>query len=152
MSQSIESIEIILVEDNADDVMLIKSALEENSIVNTIIHLKDGAEASDFLFHEGDYAGVPDDNKLKIIMLDLNMPRVGGIELLRRLKADNKTKNIPIVVFTSSKEDPNLKECYRLGVNNYIIKPIDFSQFKQSINKSIRGLLLYAAQFRTLSD
>jgi two-component system response regulator len=149
MSTPIESIEILLVEDNPDDVLLIKAALEENNIVNRITHLKDGAEALDYLFHEGDYAGVPKDNSPKVIMLDLNMPKVGGIELLRRIKSNEKTQDIPIVVFTSSKDDPNLKECYRLGVKNYIIKPLDFDQFKKSINKSINGLLMYVSQFRS---
>ncbi len=142
-----ERIEIILVEDNPDDAALIKAALEENNIVNNVIHLKDGAEALDFLFHEGAFASTAVDNQPKIIMLDLNMPKVGGIEFLRKVKADEKTKKIPIVVFTSSKEDPNLRECYALGVKNYIIKPLDFNQFKIAINKSITGLLLYASRF-----
>jgi two-component system response regulator len=148
MSKPIESIEILLVEDNPDDVMLIKEALEENNILNHIIHLQDGADAMDYLFHEGVYAEKEEDNNPKIIMLDINMPRMGGIELLKKLKANEKTKTIPVVVFTSSKDDPNLKECYRLGVNNYMIKPIDYTQFKLSINKSIKDLLLYFSMFR----
>src|SRR4051812_21197644 len=116
MSTPIESIEILLVEDNPDDVMLIKAALEENHIKNHVIHLKDGANAMEFIFHEGSYATQPEDRHAKVIMLDLNMPRISGLELLRRLKTDEKTSDIPIVVFTSSKDDPNLKECYRLGV------------------------------------
>jgi two-component system, response regulator len=144
----IKSIEIVLIEDNPDDVTMIKAALEESNIDNNIIHLKDGAEAMDYIFHEGSNAGLPVDNRPKVIMLDLNMPRIGGLELLRRIKTDENTRDIPIVVFTSSKEDPNLRECYRLGVKNYIIKPLDFDQFKKAINKSISGLLMYVSQFR----
>jgi len=149
MDKRIESIEIILVEDNPDDAALIKAALEESHIVNNVIHLKDGAEALDFLFHEGTFANEPLNTRPKVIMLDLNMPKIGGIELLRKVKANENTQNIPVVVFTSSKDDPNLKECYRLGVKNYIIKPLDFDQFKKAINKSITGLLLYTSQFRS---
>src|SRR4051812_25288161 len=107
MSTPIESIEILLVEDSSVDVMLIKTALEENNIVNKVIHLKDGAEAMDFIFHEGEYAKSDEDRRAKIIMLDLNMPRISGLELLQRVKTDERTKDIPIVVFTSSKDDPN---------------------------------------------
>ncbi len=148
MNTPIESIEIVLIEDNQDDVDLIKAALDENNILNKVIHLKDGADAADFIFHEGNYASLAADSSPKVIMLDLNMPRMGGIDLLKRLKSDGPSNGIPIVVFTSSKDDPNLKECYRLGVKNYIIKPLDFDQFKTAINKSIKGLLLYVSQVR----
>ena len=148
MNTPVESIEIILIEDNQDDVDLIKAALEENNVVNKVIHLKDGAEAADFIFHEGNFASGPADTAPKVIMLDLNMPRMGGIDLLKRVKVDESTRDIPIVVFTSSQDDPNLKECYRLGVKNYIIKPLDFEQFKIAINKSIKGLLMYVSQVR----
>jgi len=147
MDSAQERTEIILVEDNPDDAALIKAALEENKIVNNVIHLKDGAEALDFLFHEGAFASAEVDDRPKIIMLDLNMPKVGGIEFLRKIKAQEKTKKIPVVVFTSSKDDPNLRECYSLGVKNYIIKPLDFDEFKIAINKSITGLLLYTTRF-----
>jgi two-component system response regulator len=144
----IESIDILLIEDNMNDVQLVTMALEENHIVNKVIHLKDGAEASDYIFHEGTYADKPKNENPKIIMLDINMPKVSGIELLKKLKADERTKEIPVVIFTSSHEDPHLKESYRLGVNSYVLKPIDFDQFKQSINKSITGLLKYSSRFR----
>jgi two-component system, response regulator len=147
MNTPVESIEIVLVEDNPDDVALIRAALEESNIVNKIVHLKDGAEATDYLFHEGSYASQPEDNNPKIIMLDLNMPKISGIELLQKIKS-SELQDIPIVVFTSSKEDPNLRECYRLGVKNYIVKPLDFEQFKKAINQSIKGLLMYVSQIR----
>lgn len=144
----IESIDILLIEDNMNDVQLVTAALEENHVVNKVIHLKDGAEASDYLFNEGTFAGKHPNNNPKVIMLDINMPKVTGIELLKKLKADERTKDIPVVIFTSSHEDPHLKEAYRLGVNNYVLKPIDFDQFKQSINKSLSGLLKYSSRFR----
>lgn len=129
-----ESIEILLVEDNAEDAMLAKMALEESRIVNHIIHLKDGAEAMDYIFREGEFANTPADMHPKVIMLDLKMPKVNGLEVLRRVKADNNTKEIPVVVFTSSDEDPDVKECYDLGVNSYVVKPLDFEQFKKVVN------------------
>ena len=140
---------IILVEDNPDDASLIKAALEEGNLTNEVVHLKDGAEALDYLFHAGVYAITPVDDHPKIIMLDLNMLKVGGIELLRKIKSVEETSKIPVVVFTSSKDDPNLRECYSLGVKNYIVKPLDFTQFKAAIKKSITGLLQYTAQFHS---
>lgn len=148
MTTPIESIEILLVEDNMDDVQMVTMALEENHVVNNVVHLKDGAQALDYMYHEGQYADQPVDSRSKIIMLDLNMPKVGGLEVLRRLKSDSKTKDIPIVVFTSSDDDPNLKECYRLGVNTYIVKPLDYAQFKKAINNALTGLLKYSSRFR----
>jgi two-component system response regulator len=148
MSKPIESIEILLIEDNPDDVRMITTALEENKIVNKVIHLRDGAEALDYIYHEGSYAGGPVDVEPKVIMLDLNMPRVGGLEVLRKIKADEKTKDIPVVVFTSSDDDPNLSQCFRLGVNSYVVKPLEFEAFKTAINKSISGILKYTSRFR----
>ena len=129
-----QSIEILLVEDNPDDAMLAQMALEESHVVNHIIHLKDGAEAMDYIFHEGTYAEKPVDNHPKVILLDLKMPKVNGLEVLRRIKSDDRTRDIPVVVFTSSNEDPDVKECYELGVNSYVVKPLDFEQFKTAVN------------------
>ncbi|MES2703299.1 MAG: response regulator [Bacteroidota bacterium] len=148
MAIPIETIEILLIEDNMDDVQMVTMALEESHVVNNVVHLRDGAEALDYIFNEGAYAGNPSNGKAKVIMLDLNMPKVNGLEVLRRLKADDKAKDIPVVVFTSSDEDPNLKECYRLGVNTYIVKPLDYEEFKKAINSSIVGLLKYSSRFR----
>ena len=129
-----ESIEILLVEDNPDDAMLAIMALKESRIVNHIVHLKDGAEALDYIFHEGEYANLPIDSHPKVILLDIKMPKVNGIEVLRRVKADERTKEIPVVIFTSSDEDPDVEECYKVGVNSYVVKPLDFDQFKKVIN------------------
>ncbi|MES2703298.1 MAG: response regulator [Bacteroidota bacterium] len=134
MKFPMETIEILLVEDNPDDAMLAMMALKESRIVNNIIHLKDGAEALDFIFHEGVYSDLPEESHPKVILLDIKMPKVNGIEVLRRVKADDKTREIPIVIFTSSDEDPDVEECYRLGVNSYVVKPLDFDQFKKVIN------------------
>jgi two-component system response regulator len=148
METPLENIEILLIEDNNDDVQLVTMALEESNVVNKVIHLRDGADALDYIYHEGEYAGQPVDDNPKVIMLDLNMPRVSGIDVLKRLKADEKTRDIPVVVFTSSDDDPNLSQCFRLGVNSYLVKPIDFDQFKKAIHKSITGILKYYTQFR----
>lgn len=148
MDNSTEAIEILLIEDNPDDVRLVSEAFEESKIVNKVVHLKDGADALDYIYHEGAYSQAPADKLKKIIMLDLNMPRVSGLEVLRKIKSDEQTKEIPVVVFTSSDEDPNLSQCFRLGVNAYVVKPVDFEQFKKAINKSISGILKYTARFR----
>jgi two-component system response regulator len=135
MENSKEQVEILLVEDNPDDAMLSIMALEENHIVNNIIHLKDGAEALDYIFHTGKFASKPVDTHPKIILLDLKMPKVSGLEVLRKLKADEQMKKIPVIVFTSSNQDPDVKECYSLGVNSYVVKPLSFAQFKNAVNE-----------------
>ncbi len=135
MQRAKEPIEILLVEDNPDDAMLTMMALEENHIVNNIVHLKDGAEALDYIFHEGAYSNQPVDSHPKVILLDLKMPKVNGIQVLERIKSDENMRKIPVVVFTSSDEDPDVKECYRLGVNSYVVKPLNFDQFKTAINE-----------------
>jgi two-component system response regulator len=126
-------LEIVLVEDNMGDAELTIRALKKNNIANKIIHLKDGEEALDFIFGKGEYEGRNIHIKPKLILLDLKMPKVSGTEVLRAVKADPNTKSIPVVVLTSSKEDPDVKECYALGVNSYIVKPVGFENFTDSI-------------------
>jgi two-component system response regulator len=128
-------IEILLIEDNLNDAELTIRALSKHKIANHIIHLKDGAEALDFLFGVGKYNGRDTDNKPKVILLDLKMPKVNGIEVLERIKADATTKTIPVVVLTSSKEHPDIEKCYRLGVNSYIVKPVDFENFSKAVTE-----------------
>lgn len=123
------SSEILLIEDSPDDVELTLHALEEYHIANRIRILRDGAEALAFLFAEGAYAARDVADLPKVILLDLKLPQVDGLEVLRRLKADPRTQMIPIVVMTSSREERDLIESYRLGVNSYIVKPVDFEQF-----------------------
>jgi two-component system response regulator len=129
-------LEIILIEDNLSDAKLTIMALKETHLANNITHLKDGAEALDYIFCTGPFSNRKPDNSIGLILLDLKMPKVNGIEVLRRLKADDSTKNIPVAVFTSSSEDPDVKECYRLGVNSYVIKPLDFLQLGTTIRNT----------------
>lgn len=128
-------VEILLVEDNLNDAELAIRALKKNNLVNRLIHLKDGSEALDFIFAEGTYAGRDIDILPRVILLDLKMPKVNGIEVLQRLKSDNRTKKIPVVILTSSKEDPDITVCYELGANSYVVKPVQFDGFVKAVNE-----------------
>ncbi|MEX0773855.1 MAG: response regulator [Balneolales bacterium] len=127
-------IEILLIEDNKHDAELTLRALKKHQITNRLIHLKDGAEALDFIFAKGAYSGRGVMDKPKVILLDLKMPKVDGIEVLRRIKEDDRTKTIPVVILTSSKEDPDINRCYKLGANSYIVKPVDFDDFLKAVS------------------
>ena len=128
-------VEVLLVEDNPDDVELTLHALEDYHVANSIHVVRDGAEALDFVFARGAYA-TRDVNKLpKIILLDLKLSLVDGLEVLRQIKADERTQMIPVVVLTSSREEQDIVESYRLGVNSYIVKPVDFDQFTASMRE-----------------
>jgi len=128
-------IEIVLVEDNPDDAELTIRALKKNNIFNSLIHLKDGAEALEFLSCTGKFSDRSPNVNPKIILLDLKMPKVNGIEVLRRIKSDEQTRSIPVVVLTSSKEDPDVQTCYQLGVNSYIVKPVGFENFTKAVSE-----------------
>ena len=128
-------IEILLIEDNPNDAELTMRALKKNNLVNKITHLQDGAEALDFIFCEGAYAGEKRNATPRVILLDLKMPKINGIEVLRRLKSDPTTKQIPVVVLTSSNEDPDVAACYELGVNSYIVKPVGFEKFTVAVSQ-----------------
>ena len=125
--------EIILVEDNPSDADLIKRALNKNNVANKILHLKDGQEVIDYLFGEGQWKGRTTANTPKVILLDLKMPKVSGIEVLKKIKSNDETRSIPVVILTSSKEDPDIKECYKLGVNSYVVKPVGFEEFSTTV-------------------
>ena len=125
-------IEILLIEDNPDDAVLAVRALQKQNLANKLVHLKDGAEALDFLFHEGHADNVAK-NGPRVILLDLKMPKVNGMEFLERLKSDDRTKAIPVVVLTSSAEDPDIERCYKLGANSYIVKPVEFENFAKTV-------------------
>jgi two-component system, response regulator len=120
--------EILLVEDNPNDAELAIRALKKNNLANNLVHFEDGQEALDYLYNE--------DNEMpKLILMDVKMPRVDGIEVLRKLKSDEKRKVIPVVMLTSSKEDKDIIEAYNLGVNAYIVKPVDFDQFVKAVTQ-----------------
>jgi CheY-like chemotaxis protein len=131
----VKAVDILLVEDNETDAELCLRALKKHGLANNVVWVKNGPEALDFVFRTGSYAGIPDDLKPKVILLDLQLPKLNGMEVLRRLKADSRAKMIPIAVFTSSKEDNDLAECYQLGVNSYIHKPVEFEQFMEIVAK-----------------
>ncbi len=120
---------ILLVEDNPSDVGLTRRALEVNNIANELIVAEDGREALDYLFAEGAYAGRDITDVPTLVLLDLKLPRVDGLEVLRGIRADARTKRVPVVVLTSSKEEEDVAASYDLGVNSYIRKPVDFNQF-----------------------
>ncbi|MEO8760639.1 MAG: response regulator [Bacteroidia bacterium] len=128
-------IEILLVEDNPSDAELTIRAFKKSNVANKIVHLKDGAEALDFLFGKGVYSTRNINNKPKVILLDLKMPKVNGIEVLREIRSNALTKKIPVVILTSSNEDPDIKACYELGVNSYIVKPVGFKNFTDVVSK-----------------
>jgi two-component system response regulator len=128
-------IEIVLVEDNGSDAELTIRALKKKNLANNLIHLKNGAEALDFIFARGTYAGRDPYKVPKVMLLDLKMPKVDGLEVLAKIRADERTKKIPVVVLTSSKEDPDIEACYALGVNSYIVKPVEFDNFFQAVSE-----------------
>ncbi|MDQ2657033.1 MAG: response regulator [Bacteroidota bacterium] len=130
-----EEIEILLVEDNPSDAELTIRALRKKNLANRLIHLKNGAEALDFIFARGTYTGRDPMKVPKVILLDLKMPKVNGLEVLAALRGDEKTKRIPVVVLTSSNEDPDVDACYALGVNSYIVKPVDFDNFVKAVSE-----------------
>jgi two-component system response regulator len=126
---------ILLVEDNPDDIKLTLRALKKSNIVNEVVVANDGVKALDYLFGAGEYAGRETSNTPQVILLDLNMPRVGGIEVLQRMRADERTKLLPVVVLTTSNEDCDRIESYRLGANSYVRKPVDFEQFAKAVEQ-----------------
>lgn len=130
-----EEVEILLVEDNASDAELTIRALKKKNLANKLIHLQNGAEALDFIFARGKYHGRDILNVPKVILLDLKMPKVNGLEVLATIREDDKTRRIPVVVLTSSNEDPDIDACYALGVNSYIVKPVDFDNFVRAVSE-----------------
>jgi len=132
---TIHNIEILLVEDNPDDAGLAIRALKKNNLANNLIHLSDGQEALDFIFGNDKFSDRKIEDKPKVILLDLKMPKVDGLQVLRAIKADERTKLIPVVIMTSSKEDKDIQECYKLGVNSYLVKPVGFEDFSKVVTE-----------------
>lgn len=126
---------ILLVEDNPDDVELTLRAFKKNSILNKVVVARDGVEALDFLFTRGVYAERDKSVMPQVILLDLKLPKVDGLEVLQRLRADDRTKFLPVVILTSSKEEQDIISSYSLGANSYILKPVDFSQFTEAVRQ-----------------
>jgi CheY-like chemotaxis protein len=124
-----DPVEILLVEDNAQDAELALRALQKNRVLNRIFWVKDGAEALEFLFAEGAYADRATSRSPKVVLLDLKLPKVDGLEVLARMKNDERTRAIPVVMLTSSAEERDIVESYRSGVNSYVCKPVDFEKF-----------------------
>ncbi len=126
---------ILLVEDNPDDEALTLRALKKNQILNPVVVVRDGAEALDYLFGSGDYAARDAEDVPKVILLDLKLPKVDGLEVLNRLRADNRTRYTPVIVLTTSNEDQDILNSYRLGANSYVRKPVDFEQFNRAVGQ-----------------
>ncbi|WP_420577651.1 response regulator [Ekhidna sp.] len=131
----LREIQIILVEDSADDAELTMRSLKKSNVVNDIVWLKDGEDALNYLLRKGGYAERDLLKKPKLILLDLKLPKVSGIEVLEVIKKNEELKTIPVVVMTSSRENQDLEKCYQLGVNSYIVKPINFNKFMNLANE-----------------
>ncbi len=127
--------DILLVEDNPTDAELCIRSLKKHNLANRLVWVKDGAEALDFLFARDTYASRGEGNHPKVVLLDLRLPKVDGLEVLRQVKADDQLKTIPVVVLTSSKEDRDVAESYRLGANSFVSKPVEFTEFADAVAK-----------------
>jgi len=128
-------VEILLVEDNPNDIELALRALKKNNLANRVFMVKDGAAALDFIFGRGEHKNRRAENAPRVILLDLKLPKVDGIEVLRAIRSDERTKYIPVVVLTSSSEERDIVETYRLGVNSYIVKPVNFEKFIEVVRE-----------------
>lgn len=126
---------ILLVEDNPDDEALTLRSLNKNNVVNEVVVARDGVEALDFLFATGKYTGRNPENLPQVVMLDLKLPKIDGLEVLKRIRSDHRTQLLPVVILTSSDEERDLVESYKLGANSYIRKPVDFHRFADAIRQ-----------------
>jgi two-component system response regulator len=129
-----QHVQILLVEDSVQDAELTRRALKRHHVANDVAWVRDGVEALEYLFCEGAYAG-RDSGAPKLVLLDVKMPRMDGLQVLAKLKADARTKTIPVVMLTSSREERDLVQSYSLGVNSYIVKPVDFEQFADTVSQ-----------------
>lgn len=129
MIDKLRDIQIVLVEDSQDDAELAMRSLKKSNVVNEVVWLKDGEEALNYFFRRDSYAGKGELQRPRLVLLDLKLPKVDGIQVLSELKADSKLKTVPVVIMTSSRENKDLEKCYDLGANSYVVKPIDFNKF-----------------------
>jgi two-component system response regulator len=132
----VDAVEILIVEDNPDDVELTIRVLKEQNLANKIYVAEDGEEALDFIFCRGKHRERTPRTAMKVIFLDLKLPKVNGLEVLREIKANVRTKKLPVVIVTSSKEDPDIRIAYDLGANSYIVKPVQFDTFRQAMSNA----------------
>ena len=126
-------VDILLIEDNLDEAQLAIRSFKKSNIANKLLHISDGADALDFIFARGEYAGRKERNMPRLILLDLKLPKISGLEILKAVKEDERTKIIPVIVLTSSKEEPDIIASYKLGVNSYIVKPVNFESFSKAV-------------------
>ena len=132
---TIDDVEILLVEDNPNDVELTLRALQKQNLASKVLVVKDGVEALEFIFATGAFAHRKIENRPKVVLLDLKLPKIDGIEVLGRMKNDERTRHIPVVMLTSSQEERDVLDTYNLGVNSYIVKPVDFSNFVHAVSE-----------------
>jgi two-component system response regulator len=135
MTSHLSPVDILLVEDNPRDAELTIRALKKRNLANQLFVVEDGAEALDFIFCRGAYVQRDLLDPPKIVLLDLKLPKVNGLEVLREVKADERTRTIPVVILTSSREDPDIKAAYELGANSYVVKPVDFDAFLEAMSQ-----------------
>jgi two-component system, response regulator len=130
-----QTVEILLIEDNPHEAQLVIRALKKINLTNKLLHLDDGAEAISFIFALDKYADRNIEDHPKLILLDLKLPKVDGLEILQRIKSDDRTKTIPVIVLTSSREEQDIVSSYKLGVNSYIVKPVNFDSFSKAVTE-----------------
>jgi two-component system response regulator len=143
-----DAVDILLVEDNPRDTELTIRALNKHNIANKLIVLEDGAEALDFIFCRGNYADRVITNYPKIILLDLKLPKVNGLEVLKTIKSDKRTKMIPVIMVTSSMQDSDMKTAYEYGANSYVVKPVDFNKFIEAMSHLVLYWLLVNQSYK----
>lgn len=135
MTDTYGRVEVLLIEDSPTDAELCTRALKKHKLANDLVWVKDGAEALDFLFARGSYSGRDMMYPPKLVLLDLRLPKVDGLEVLRQIRADERLKTLPVVILSSSKEDRDIAESYRLGANSYVSKPVEFQEFADAVVK-----------------